>query len=343
MKITKEEFQTVGKQHELSEETLNRFWSDLESRNTSGLNVPNLAYYLGAMVIISAMGWFMTEAWDDESGWAITLLGGLYFGIFALAGHFMYRKSQLKIPGGLLLTVAVSVVPLLVYGIEEVTGFWPDSQIGYGKYHSKIDSSWIIMEVVTFLVGVAFLLKYRFTFLTFPVTLALWYMSMDLAPLILGNSYRGWEQRAWISLGFGLVMLIATYFIDRRTKQDFAFWGYLFGLMAFWGGMSSLHNDGETGKFIYCLINLGLMFVAVFLQRRVFLVFGAIGIFLYLGYLANRVFEDSLLFPIFLTILGLSIIMLGVLYHSKRNQIDAWMQKMIPDSVKRFAPGNRIK
>ena len=42
-----------------------------------------------------------------------------------------------------------------------------------------------------------------------------------------------------MSLWFGLVVLVVAWIVDRRARGgDFAFWLHLFGLMAFWGGLS---------------------------------------------------------------------------------------------------------
>src|SRR2546427_5820089 len=53
------------------------------------------------------------------------------------------------------------------------------------------------------------------------------------------------------------------------------------------------------------------MLVAVLLQRKTFMVFGAIGVYSYLGHLAFDVFRNSLLFPAALTALGIAIIAAG--------------------------------
>ena len=45
------------------------------------------------------------------------------------------------------------------------------------------------------------------------------------------------------------------------------------------------------------------------LRRAVFLVFGAMGAYIYLGHLAWEVFKDSVLFPFVLALLGLSLIL----------------------------------
>jgi len=51
-------------------------------------------------------------------------------------------------------------------------------------------------------------------------------------------------------------------------------------------------------KAVYCLINVVMILLSVFLGRRIYAVFGAIGVSLYLGYLAYDVFQDALMFSI---------------------------------------------
>src|SRR5439155_13833543 len=50
-------------------------------------------------------------------------------------------------------------------------------------------------------------------------------MSMDLTPLIYGRSDFTWNQRLWVSLWFGLAFLAVSFLVDRRTRDDYAFWG----------------------------------------------------------------------------------------------------------------------
>jgi hypothetical protein len=129
--------------------------------------------------------------------------------------------------------------------------------------------------------------------------------------------------------------------VDRRTREDYAFWGYLFGLMAFWGGLSLMQSSSEFNKFLYCLINLGLMLLAIFLDRRAFLVFGALGVFGYLGHLSYEVFKDSMMFPFALSVLGLLIIFLGIKYQRNREAIEAAILSLVPDGLKNLRPTAR--
>jgi hypothetical protein len=125
----------------------------------------------------------------------------------------------------------------------------------------------------------------------------------------------------------GTVGLIFGYVFDRALNrpdrsEDFAFWCYLFGLIAFWGGLTSMNSDSEIGRLVYCGVNIGLIALSLYLRRSMFLVFGAIGVFAYLGHLAYEVFQESVLFPFVLVLLGLATIVATILaqkYLKQRN------------------------
>ena len=134
------------------------------------------------------------------------------------------------------------------------------------------------------------LIVFPFPFLVMIIAFALWFMSMDLTPWLMGVEEFSWDQRATISMYFGLAVLAVAWLVDlkRWRNGDFAFWLHLFGLMAFWGGLTAQHSGDELGKALYCVINVGLVFLSIFLMRRVYAVFGAIGVTTYLGYLASE-------------------------------------------------------
>src|SRR5256886_14624875 len=95
--------------------------------------------------------------------------------------------------------------------------------------------------------------------------------------------------------------------------------------------------------FTYCLINLGLMLVAVLLQRKTFMVFGAIGVYSYLGHLAFDVFRKSLLFPAALTALGIAIIAAGVWDRSREGAVEAGLLRVLAGGVGRAAGGGGVE
>ena len=128
----------------------------------------------------------------------------------------------------------------------------------------------------------------------------------------------------------------------RQRTGDFAFWLYLFGVLTFWGGISATSGGTALQKAAYCAMNVGFLFLAVFLGRRVFAVFGTIGIAMYLGDLAEKAFKDSLLFPFALSLIGIAIIAFGLYYHRHQVAITAWIDARMPDALKRLRPANNI-
>ncbi len=299
--------------------------------------------YLDRKLIFSAMGWFMTLGWESFGGGGIFLIAAAYGTIFALAGRTLWFQQGLRVPGGLLFTLAVWMTPLAVYGLERLAGVWPQDAPGaFREYHVWVKGSWVLMEVATILAGLLALRFVRFPFLTFPIAFTLWYMSMDLTPLLFGRPEFTWDQRLWVSLVFGLIVLVAAYAVDRRTEEDYAFWGYLFGLLAFWGGLSLMKSGGQLGRFGYCLINVALIVVSVLLQRRVFMVFGALGVFTYLSYLSWDLFRDSLVFPFVLTGIGIAVIYLAIVYQRNQPRIERALLGWLPDAVRRALPMQRV-
>ena len=71
-------------------------------------------------------------------------------------------------------------------------------------------------------------------------------------------------------------------------------------------------SGSELMRVIHAWLNVGFIWLVVILRRTTFLVFGALGVRLYLGHLAYRVFEDSFFFPFVPAQLRLSVILLTV-------------------------------
>jgi hypothetical protein len=95
-----------------------------------------------------------------------------------------------------------------------------------------------------------------------------------------------------------------------------------------------MDSNSEIGKFIYLLINVLMVAIGASLSRRVFAVFGGIGIAIYLGHLSHTVFRDSLLFPVALTAIGMAIIAAGVFWQRREAAIGASLRQWLPDALR---------
>ena len=298
----------------------------------------HVVFYFGALLVMAALGWLITEAWMQVGDGALLALALIYMGVAGFLGLLLWKRGH-EIPGGLLSAVAVSLTPLVVFAVQRATGLWPldEGQDSYRDYFRYIQSSWLAMEIATVLVGLLMLRLVPFPFIVMPIALALWFLSMDLGALLHGSEY-SWEARRDLSFWFGLALLLVSLLVDGRSRRDYAFWGYLAGLLTFWGALSMMESGSEWGKALYCLINLVLMAVAVLLRRPMFMVFGALGVAGYLGYLSTKVFADSLLFPVVLSLIGLGLIGLGLLYQKHRQRLSERLRRQLPDSLIALLP-----
>ncbi|WP_372743388.1 DUF2157 domain-containing protein [Neptunomonas sp.] len=298
-------------------------------------NFTNVLYYLGGLIAIGAMTLFMNLGWESFGGWGILFISLAYAGVgLKLAGIFQEKGHA--IPAGICATFAVALTPLAIYGLQQALGLWPDESV-YQEYHKYIKWHWLYMELGTLMAGLIVAWRYRYPFLMMPIAVTLWYMSMDVAVMIMGD-YSDFQFRALVSMYFGLLMIFAALWVDIRSqgKIDYAFWLYIFGVLAFWGGMTAQESDSELSKFGYLCVNLFMIAVGVVVVRRVFVVFGAIGACLYFGHLAQEVFEDSWLFPITLTAIGLLIIYLGVVWQKNEKALTVKVRSCLPIKLRTF-------
>ena len=298
----------------------------------------NVLYYFGGLVAIGAMSLFMTLGFQSLGAGALLAISLAYMlACFKVADHF--KAQGLHVPAGLLATLAVFLVSLTVWSVQSLAGQWPPGgSEAFSSYHTRIDWRWLTLEFATLAAGVVMLWRYRLPFMVMPLALTLWYMSMDVANALLSDHGWEWALMRDVSLVFGIGTVAVALWVDVRSRlsktaewrQDFAFWLYIFGTLMFWGGLSLHDSDSELGKFIYALINLALVFVGAAIGRRVFTVFGAMGVSFYLGYLSHEVFRDSLLFPLALTLLGLGVVALGVWWQRHEAAIAARLARYVP-------------
>ncbi len=307
----------------------------------------HVLYYFGGLIAIGAVSLFLKLSWDAAGPWGVFVLAlGLFLGCWRVAISLLGKK--LHVAAGILATLAVVLVPLMTWCAQHAMGLWPE---GFGNtytdYHAYIDWRWITLELVTLAAASAMLYRFRLPFMVMPVAVTLWYMSMDLADMLTrSNTGSGWSE-SWqfkrdVSLVFGLITCLLAIWVDMRSRmamkaapgslqaQDFAFWLYLFGAIMAWTGLTMQNSGSELGKFIYCCINVAMVFGGVILQRRVFTVLGAIGVCAYIGNLGWRVFPGSIAFAAVLVFIGLALVAAGIWWQRNEGKIAQSMARFTP-------------
>ncbi len=298
----------------------------------------SVLYYFGGLLAISAMSTFMTVSWGTFGAWGLLVLSVLYL-LVALKVSDKLKARELFTPAGILATLAVTLVPLIVWCVQSAMGLWPPGgPVRYSSYHQLIDWRWLTLEFATLAASLVMLWRYRLPFMVMPIAVTLWYMSMDMASMLTQRDALDWALLRQVSLVFGIATCAIAAWVDIRTRnarevvwrQDFAFWLYIFGALMFWGGLSLSDSGSELGRAGYALLNVLLVFLGAAIGRRIFTVLGALGVAGYLGYLSHRVFQDSLLFPLALTLLGLAMVALGIWWQRHEVQVNKRLSAWVP-------------
>ena len=335
MKISPDLLAKAFKANIITEEQAESLLTFLKDQTEQGpsFNTTNVLYYLGGLIAIGAMTLFMNLGWETFGGWGIFVISLIYAAL-GLTLSSLFKRKNYAIPAGICATFVVALTPLAIYGLQRGMGWWPDDAV-YRDYHYYMQWHWIFMELGTLVIGLILAWIYRYPFMIMPIAVTLWYMSMDLAAMIaLGDV--SFALRSKVSLYFGLATLTLAFWIDLRSRHsgDYAFWLYLFGVLTFWGGLTSQYSDSNLAQFIYLCINLLLIGIGLILVRKVFVIFGGLGVAGYLGHLAQEIFKNSVLFPIALTIIGLLIIYLGTLWQRHETAITTKAQSILPEALK---------
>jgi hypothetical protein len=293
-----------------------------------GLNMITIAYYFGAFMILLAYTFFVGLQWEELGLVGQTLItAGTLAGLGAI-GYFL-RRAGFVMAGNLLIFAGTGIVPLLVYSLQRLTGLWPDQEIlAYADFYQLIRPQWIIMELASIIAALVVIRLIRFPLLVLLVAFWCWYLSMDLASWISGDSYWIWgdTERA-VGAVVGIGMLGVGMLLQRFARKDYSFWLYLFGHITVLSHLASLAFDHEGLVGLLFLITYLVFVVAsVWLQRRVFLVFGALGCYSYVSYLAFQVFDGALGFTFALAAIGLLIVGTAVGY---QKYVRAWLEQRL--------------
>lgn len=335
MRISKEMLEEAGKAGVIAPHSVDGLWRFLSERSmhNASFRPAHIIYYLGGLIAISAMTLFVTLAWEAWVGPRMLAIAVGYAIVGIVLTHYFLNR-HLTIPAGLTIAFAVAMTPLAIYSIQNMLGYW-SGDYAVRDYHRYIDWRWIFMEAGTLIAASIALWIYRLPFLLFIVAVTLWYLQMDLVPFIFHDLDHTWELRKLTSVVSGVVFMLLAFWIDIRSgrKKDYAFWLYLVGVVTFWGGLTAMGSDSELGKFIYFCVNLLLLVIGAILVRRVFAVFASIGIIIYFYHLADKVFQDSLLFPVALAAVGLGIIFCGLYWQRHEQQFQSAILKIMPPKL----------
>ncbi|MBC7643877.1 MAG: hypothetical protein H7123_02040 [Thermoleophilia bacterium] len=293
----------------------------------------NVLYYVGGLIVIGAMTLFMSLGFSSFGSGGLFLISIAYIVSFVSGANYLYFRRELHVPGGLLATAAVTVVPLAVVSFLHVSGiaagndFWDRS---------------LSAEALTIVAAIVAMWRFPFAFLAVPLALAFWMLVDDLLGRVFPSDT--WSREPHVALAVGAVLITVAFLLDRRTRIDYAYWLYLVAMSALAIGVTDAvdpwNSDVGTGA-LWVVLMLVTMSTGVLLQRRVFLVFGGLGLFAYIGNLAWEIFAGSLVLPFVLTGVGRAVIATGIWFQRNRDRLETFAMAHLPEVITSNLPTQR--
>ena len=103
-------------------EELWAFWQS-QRHDTPRFTFIHVLYYLGGMIAIAAMTLFVTIGFMQFGSGFVAVVSAVYAALaVGLAEYF--QKKGMPIPSGICATLAVALVPLFVFTVQDMMGYW---------------------------------------------------------------------------------------------------------------------------------------------------------------------------------------------------------------------------
>jgi len=308
-----------------------------------------IGYVLGAVTVLSAMGWFLADRWDWLGAGGVLAVVGLYMALFLVVAQRL-RREGFETAGGFAVLLAVTMVPIAVVALNELTR-WMATDVPASCRNSRFDlvfdfHLWrcrgleIVVELATLaaaLIAVRWVRFSPFALLIAGLMLRFLFHAADAALAgELGAVGTGWVW--WIAAS---LVTAGAYVADRVQPrgEDYALW--LHALAVFAAATASAMLLGEYEVFRHLLPPAALVaFLFALRMRRMPWTLLGLGWFVaYLGWLAADVFRDTPVFPIILAALGLAVIIGTVWIQRNAAMLVARFGVISPDGRPTFPGG----
>jgi hypothetical protein len=308
-------------------------WDTPQREMPRGFNWVTVAYALGALLVIFAAGWFLTQRWLSLGPLGVLAVVIVYAAVAATASRWLEHR-QFHEAAGMAAMVAVSLTPVAVWALESLTGWWPADTWGqpYYVYYPPAESSrWLVAELATILAALLVLRRRTWSAVVLPLAVALFALVMHL-PRSFDFTLTPVLER-WVQMTCALVVCAIANTTDRLVPRraepghgDVAFPLWLTGLVALAMAILVMWPAAGVWRHGLPVLALGAVAAALTMGRRSHLVFGVFAFCMYLFYLAGEVFRSTAYFPIVLAVLGGGVLAATV-----------WLQRRFPDLTSRLA------
>jgi hypothetical protein len=285
------------------------------------INPVIVAYYFGGFLALISFTFFIAVMWEDFSYGARL---GAAFGVMVVTGGlgvWLRFFRDYHIAGGLLLLIATAVFPMFVYTVAELGGFWPDGRVSF----EQLSYAFLYLSLISLPVAVAMLYLTRFPLISLVVA-----GLVHFGASAIGGIFSA-DQAVVTSATCGVFVLLGIG-LSLPRKKPYTFWIKLYGLIGLQIGFTVLFSNSQSTLFglLFLVVYLILVILSLYFQEVIYLVFGVIGVYTYIIRLIFDYLEDTIYFPLVLGIVGISIVILAVLYQRYGSAL--FRRKSLPGS-----------
>lgn len=287
-----------------------------------GFNAITVAYGVGALAVVFALGWFLADRWQALGNAGVLITSLVYAGAFVAAAR-VFTRERFPTAHGVAILLVIATVPLILWSALLTTGLW---QPDYAGLCSSLDAAFldcrvqpVVLAASVFVAVLAATRWLRFGPLMIPGAAALAIILVQIA-LEVSRGSGGFEMTGWSYLFAASVLAMLGYETDRRRgREDYGVWLHLAAAVCAAVVLISLFGSEKGMRHLLLPSAIASMAASLFLRRIVWLVAGLAALFSYLTWLAADVFERAFAFPIILAAVGIAIIIVTV-----------WVQRTYP-------------
>jgi len=217
-----------------------------------------------------------------------------------------------NVAGGLLLLIATAVFPMFAYTVAEAGGFWPDNRDSF----TGLSYAFLYLSLISLPVAIAILYLTRFSLISLVVAGLVHFAASGIGGIASADQAIVTSATCGAFVALGLVFSLL-------GKNQHTFWLKLYGLVGLQIGFTTLFSGSDQALFglLFLAVYLVLIVLSLHFQEVIYLVFGVIGVYTYIIRLIFDYLEDTVYFPLVLGVVGISIVVLAVLYQKYQGNL----------------------
>jgi hypothetical protein len=271
---------------------------------------PHILWYFGAITAALAASATVASVHGSHRGIWQLLVGIVLAAVFT-AGAVLLLRAGWRVPGGVLVAAAVTLVPAVGQAFERLIGVWPAlATTGVGVFQD-FQGAYFALGLATIFAGLAGFALVRFPFVFVTVTVAALLTAQLLVPVFVDSP--GLDDHASAVLVTGAVLLLVGLVLDSVARGDDAFWWHVTGLFGLAVGLTwyAFVRDSTWAWLTILVIAAVLILGSAPFGRATWASFGVLGVF---GAMLHYDLEwtGSWRSPALMVLVSLGLILLGM-------------------------------